>query len=139
MFLYSQIVSENRQQLYWFGPAVEVPLILFYVLIVVFGLFANGLICYTGTPRVLNTYLSTSAPLEIYVSRVFHQNSSVADPGGAEGAMPPPLGPLKISHKKDGHQRWSYRFHVSRPPLTQRLDPLLELVTSDISFNSGSP
>ena len=53
LFLYLQIVSENRQQLYWFGPAVEVPLILFYVLIVVFGLFANGLICYTGTPRVL--------------------------------------------------------------------------------------
>ena len=75
MFLYLQIVSENRQQLYWFGPAVEVPLILFYVLIVVFGLFANGLICYTGTPRVLNTYLPTSVPLEIYVPHVFHEKS----------------------------------------------------------------
>ena len=25
-------------------------------------------------------------------------------------------GPVKISHKKDGHQRWLHRFHVSRPP-----------------------
>ena len=40
---------------------------------------------------------------------------TVADPGGAEGAMPPP-GPVKISHKKDGHWRRPHRFHVSRPP-----------------------
>ena len=39
----------------------------------------------------------------------------VADPGvGAEGAMPP--SPVKISHKKHGHQRQPHRFHVSRPP-----------------------
>ena len=31
---------------------------------------------------------------------------------GAEGAMAPP-GPVKISHKKDGHQRRPHRFHVS--------------------------
>ena len=31
--------------------------------------------------------------------------------------MPP--GPVKIGHKKDGHQR-SHRFHVSRPPLPGR-------------------
>ena len=49
---------------------------------------------------------------------------AVADPGGAEGAMPPPR-PVKISHKKDGRQRWPYRFHVSRPPSTRPLDPLL--------------
>ena len=27
-----------------------------------------------------------------------------------------PLGPVKISRKKDGHRRQSQRFHVSRPP-----------------------
>ena len=37
----------------------------------------------------------------------------------------PPLGPVKISIKKDGHPRRPHRFHVSRPPLTQPLDPLL--------------
>ena len=26
------------------------------------------------------------------------------------------MAPLKISHKKDGRQRWPHRFHVSRPP-----------------------
>ena len=31
-----------------------------------------------------------------------------------------PLGPVKISHKKDGHRRWPHRFHVSRPPLPGR-------------------
>ena len=30
--------------------------------------------------------------------------------------MPPPPGPVKISHKKDGHQRQPHRFHASRPP-----------------------
>ena len=35
---------------------------------------------------------------------------------GAEGAMPPPPRPVKISHKKDGCQRRPHRFHVSRPP-----------------------
>ena len=50
---------------------------------------------------------------------------AVADPGGgAEGAMVPP-GPVEIGHKKDGRQRWLHRFHVSRPPLTRPLDPLL--------------
>ena len=29
--------------------------------------------------------------------------------------MAPP-GPVKIGHKKDGHQRRPHRFHVSRPP-----------------------
>ena len=45
--------------------------------------------------------------------------NAVADPGGAEGAMAPP-GPVKISHKKDGRQRRSHRFHVSWPPLPGR-------------------
>ena len=49
---------------------------------------------------------------------------TVADPGGAEGAMAPP-GPVKIGHKKDGCRRRPHRFHVSRPPPTQSLDPLL--------------
>ena len=40
----------------------------------------------------------------------------VADPGGLGGHGPP--GPVKISHKKDGHQRQLHRFHVSQPPLT---------------------
>ena len=44
---------------------------------------------------------------------------TVADPGGAEGAMAPP-GPVKIGHKKDGRQRQPHRFHVSRPPLPGR-------------------
>ena len=50
---------------------------------------------------------------------------SVADPGGGRGGHGPP-GPVKIGHKKDGHQRRLHRFHVSRPPLTRPLDPLLD-------------
>ena len=48
-------------------------------------------------------------------------NISVADPGG----------PVKISHKKDGHQRRLHRFHVSRhppPPPTLPLDALPHLL-----------
>lgn len=41
-----KIVTENRDQLYWFGPGIEVPIILAYVIIILFGVFANGLICY---------------------------------------------------------------------------------------------
>ena len=71
--------------------------------------------------------------------------SSSGSRGGAEGAMAPP-GPVKIGHKKDGHQRRPHRFHVSRPPLTRPLDPLLtsssnseELVSSSKlgNFNSS--
>ena len=37
-------------------------------------------------------------------------------------------GPVKISHKKDGHQRRLHRFHVSSAsPLTRPLDPLLDI------------
>ena len=36
---------------------------------------------------------------------------------GYEGAMPPPPGPVQISHKKYGRRRCPHRFHVSRPPL----------------------
>ena len=46
------------------------------------------------------------------------------DPGGARGPWPPP-GPVKISHKKDGHPIWSHRFNVLGPPSTQPLDLLL--------------
>ena len=38
--------------------------------------------------------------------------------------MAPP-GPVKVGHKKDGRRRRPHRFHVSRPPLTRLLDPLL--------------
>lgn len=44
---YVKIVTESREQLYWFGPEVEVPLIIAYLLIMIFGIFANGLLCYT--------------------------------------------------------------------------------------------
>ena len=50
---------------------------------------------------------------------------------GAEGAMPPPpQSPVKISYKKDGHQRRLHRFHVSQPhpTLTRPLDPLLVFI-----------
>ena len=39
---------------------------------------------------------------------------TVVDPGGPRGHGH--LGPVKISHKKDGHRRWLHRFHVSWPP-----------------------
>ena len=45
--------------------------------------------------------------------------------GGPRGPWPPP-GPVKIGHKKDGRRRRPHRFHVSRPPLTRPLDPLLD-------------
>ena len=40
--------------------------------------------------------------------------------------MTPPPSPVEISHKKDGRQRWPYRFHVSwPPPPTRPLDSML--------------
>ena len=49
--------------------------------------------------------------------------------------MAPP-GPVKIGHKKDGHQRRPHRFHVSRPPpypvagsATELLSPHKEIST----------
>ena len=43
---------------------------------------------------------------------------TVVDPGReTEWAMPPPPGPVKISHKKDGRRRQLHKFHVSRSPL----------------------
>ena len=44
----------------------------------------------------------------VSILRGKHTECPVADPGGGGGAV-------KISHKKDGHQRQPYRFHVSRP------------------------
>ena len=38
----------------------------------------------------------------------------VADPERGPGAMPP-SGPVKISHKTDGHRGRLHRIHVSRP------------------------
>ena len=43
----------------------------------------------------------------------------LADREGPRGHAPSP-NPVKISHKKDGRQRWPHRFHVSRPPLPGR-------------------
>ena len=45
----------------------------------------------------------------------------------SSGSRGPP-GPVKIGHKKDGRQRQLHRFHVSRPPLTRPLDPLLDIL-----------
>ena len=41
-----QIVRQSQTETYWFGPTVQIPLIAAYMLIMMFGLFANGLICY---------------------------------------------------------------------------------------------
>ena len=43
---YVNVIGEERANVFWFGPEVEVPLILIYIIIIMFGLFANGLICY---------------------------------------------------------------------------------------------
>ena len=51
--------------------------------------------------------------------------SSRSGGGGGRGGHIPDPGPVKISHKKDGHQRRPHRIHVSRPPLTRPLDPIL--------------
>ena len=51
-----------------------------------------------------------------YINYVHSLVSSGSRGGGAEGAMPPPPGPVKISHKKDGRQIRLHGFHVSRPP-----------------------
>ena len=49
-------------------------------------------------------------------------------------AMPPRR--VKISHKKDGHQRRPHRFHVSRPPLTWPLDPVLGKVNDLLIYTT---
>ena len=69
------------------------------------------------------------------MSNHFSKHSSGSG-GGPRGPWPPP-GPVKIGHKKDGRQRRLHRFHVSRPPLTRPLDPLLKhlFVTSLLLFN----
>ena len=65
-----------------------------------------------------------------------YRSDSVADPGaGAEGGMAPPS-PVKISHKKDCHQRRPHRFHVSCPPLTRPLAPLLRLIAHPTTLRS---
>ena len=68
----------------------------------------------------------------IYISHILsawmHSPSDffpVVDLGGVEGAMPPSPSPVQISHKKDGRQRRPHRFHVSSPPPTRPLDPIL--------------
>ncbi len=38
--------GNSREDVHWFGPDLEIPLILVYVLIMTFGLLANGIICY---------------------------------------------------------------------------------------------
>ena len=56
------------------------------------------------------------SPQSKYKSTFTLNKTTVADPGGAEGAMTPPGGPVKIDHKKDGQRRRPHRFHISRPP-----------------------
>ena len=53
----------------------------------------------------------------------------VVDPGGGpRGPWPP--SPVETSHKKDGRQRQPHRFHVSWPPPTRPLDPMLAAHTN---------
>ena len=62
--------------------------------------------------------------------------NTVADPGGGPRGPWHPPGPVKIGHKKDGRRRQPHRFHVSRPPLTRPLDPLLEHQSNrNITYN----
>ena len=72
-------------------------------------------------------YMRPSDPISFMsFSEKIWPGKTVADPGGGcRGAMAPPS-PVEISHKKDGRQRRSHRFHVSGPPPTQPLDPMLE-------------
>ena len=75
----------------------------------------------TDRLRLSKNILPLSPRVVSYTSKTQSINGSkmvvysVADPGGAEGAMPS-LSPVKISHKKDGHQRQPHRFHISHPP-----------------------
>ena len=59
-------------------------------------------------------FLHGTPKRETVVSFLAAVLEAVADPG-ERGTWPP--GPVKISHKKDGHQRRPHRFHVSQPPL----------------------
>ena len=72
--------------------------------------------------KLLNMYFHKYVKLIPAVIMIIYFISSGSR--GAEGAMAPPS-PVKIGHKKDGHQRRPHRFHVSRPSLTRPLDPLL--------------
>ena len=60
-----------------------------------------------------------------------NRNMNGATSSGLRGGgdHPPPPGPVKMSHKKDGCRRRLHRFHVSCPhPPTQLLDQLLATV-----------
>ena len=82
----------------------------------------------TGTRRihVVVATISFMVCQQLYRSSwVFNMDSSGSKEGGRGGHAPSP-GPVKITHKKDGHQRRLHRFHVSAPPPPIRpLDPLL--------------
>ena len=54
---------------------------------------------------------------------------------GRGGHAPPPR-PCKNVIKEDGHQRRPYRFHVSRPPLTWPLDPVLGKVNDLLIYTT---
>ena len=62
-----------------------------------------------------------------------HYEYSSGSRGGRGGHGPP--GPVKIGHKKDGCRRQPHRFHVSWPPLTQLLDPLLEYTLAEANMH----
>ena len=67
-------------------------------------------------------------------SRKLHEIERIWTPRGGRASLTPPLdppmvcppSPVKISHKTDGGQRRSHRFHVS--PTIRPLDPLLDSV-----------
>ena len=70
------------------------------------------------------TGLADDDGFKIYIQDCFSSGSGVR---GAQGTI---ALPVKISHKKDGCRRLTYRFHVSRPlPFrTRPLDPVLHAV-----------
>ena len=43
---FTRIIQENQNRLHWFGPEVEVPLIVIYTIIITIGFFSNSCICY---------------------------------------------------------------------------------------------
>ena len=69
-------------------------------------------------PTIGNSYISLNLVTVIVgiclftLSKWTSLSNAVADRRGQGGHAPTP-GPVKISHKKDGHQRQPHKFHVS--------------------------
>ena len=67
-------------------------------------------------------------------------------PGGGGAKGPCPASPVKISHKKDDCRIRPHRYHISPPPSTRLLDPLLCIKAEKITmqwrshdFQDGDP